>query len=115
MIVAEGYWKVLDNIEKLIKENEKLSLLLQNSTIFNVGSDLCEPASCLSSCTNILKEMIHNAEKNCGKYRTHRRHPEILKKSATALFLFAGPLAYEFIQQNMPKALPCIRTAQSAI
>ena len=30
-------------------------------------------------------------------------------------YTVAGPLAYELIQQNMPEALPCVRTVQSAI
>ena len=31
------------------------------------------------------------------------------------MFLHAGPLAYEFLQQNVPQALPCVRTIQSTI
>ena len=103
------YWKILSNIEKLARENEKLSLLL-----LQAYDTSCEPCSHVSF-TTILKEMICNAEKNCGQYRTHRRHPIILKKFATALFLLAGPLAYEFIHQNMPEALPCVRSIQAAI
>ena len=56
----------------------------------------------------MLKEM---PKKSC----TQHRHPEILKKFATALFIYAGPLAYEFIQQNMPEALPSLRTVQTTI
>ena len=73
-----------------------------------------EPCSNVSF-TSILREMIYNAEKNCGQYRTHRRHPIILKKFATALFLLAGPLAYEFIHHNMPEVLPCVRSIQAVI
>ena len=62
--------------------------------------------------TKILKGIILSAEKNCGKYQTH---PEILKKFAISLFLFAGLLAYGFIQHNMPEVLPCVRTVHSAI
>ena len=59
--------------------------------------------------------MMVNAEKNIGQYPTHQRHPEILKKFSTALFILAGPMAYEFIHQNMPEALPCMRTVQRSI
>ena len=67
------------------------------------------------SFNDLLQEMINNAEQNCCKFPTHRRHSVIIKKFAAALFLYAGPLAYEFFQQNMPEALPCTRTIQSAI
>ena len=79
------YWKILSNIEKLARENEKLSLLLQQA--YDAS---CEPCSHISF-TNMLKEMICNAEKNCGQHRTHRRHPIILKKFATALFYLLDP------------------------
>ena len=69
------------------------------------------------SLTPILKQIVLDAERNVTKqYRTQRRHPEILiKKFATALFMYPGPLTYKFIQQNMPKALPCLRSVQRAI
>ena len=38
-----------------------------------------------------------------------------MKKFATSLLIYAGPLAYNFLQQNMPEALPCIRTIQNLI
>ena len=59
--------------------------------------------------------MISNAEQNCGKYSTKRKHSGIIKNFAAALFLYAGPLAYEFMQQNIPQALPCVCTIQSTI
>ena len=66
------------------------------------------------SFTNILRQIVLNAEKNHDKCPTHRRHPSIVKK-LTVLFILAGPMAYELIQQNIPEALPSIRTVQSAI
>ena len=39
--------------------------------------------------------------------RTQLKTSGILKKFATALFIHAGPLVYEFLQQNMPEALLC--------
>ena len=77
------YWMILSNNEKSIKENEKLSLLLQQA--YDASCEV-EPCRQHISFTTILKEMICNAEKNCGQYHTHRRHPIILKKFATALF-----------------------------
>ena len=67
------------------------------------------------SYNNLLQEIITNANKNYCKFPTGRRHSPIIKKFATALFLYSGPLAYEFLQQNIPQAMPCTRTIQSAI
>ena len=36
-------------------------------------------------------------------------------KFSTALFIYCGPLSYEFIQQNMQEALPSLRTVQRLI
>ena len=53
----------------------------------------------------VLKYIISNAEKNSSLLPKCRRHPEILKKFSTSLLIYAGPLAYEFMQQNLPQAL----------
>ena len=110
------YWSILNNVEKLANENKRLSTLLQQfREQFKYDQTSNETPNHISSFTNILKQMMVNAEKNIGQYPTHRRHPEILKKFSTALFILAGPMAYEFIHQNMPEALPCMRTVQRSI
>ena len=106
------YLTMLDSIEKLTAENKRLSMLLSQLELTENGSN---HTSSPASFTNILRQIFSNAEKNSGQYPTHRRHLPILKKFSTVLFILAGPLAYELIQQNMPEALPCIRTVQSAI
>ena len=63
----------------------------------------------------MLKQIIINAEKNLGKQSKGRRHPVVLKKFCIALFIYTGPLAYEFLHQNMPEALACLRTIQAAV
>ena len=103
------YFKVLDDIETLAKENEKLSKLLKqcctNKYIDTGGHGL----------TPILRQILINAEKNVCKYPTQRRHTEILKKFATALFIYCGPLLYEFIHQNMCQVLPSLQSVQRLI
>lgn len=103
------YFKVLDEIETLAKENEKLSNLLKqcvSNKYINTGSHGLTP---------ILRQILINAEKNVCRYPTQRRHSEILKKFATALFIYCGPLSYEFIHQNMQQALPSLRSVQRII
>ena len=107
------YWKIMSTIEQLEHKNDTLTALLQQ-----VRSSETTPyvnSANTISFSNILQELIKNAERNHYKYPTHRRHSEIMRKFATALFLFAGPLSYEFIHQNIPQALPCVRTIQTAI
>ena len=65
--------------------------------------------------STMLKQIIINAEKILEKQSKGQRHPDVLKKSCTALFIYTGPLAYEFLHQNMPEALPCLRTIQGAV
>ena len=64
---------------------------------------------------NLLQEIINTADQNYCKFPTRRRYSPTIKKFATALFLYSGPLAYEFLQQNIPQAMPCTRTIQNAI
>ena len=88
------YTKILDEIEILAKQNEKLSKLLKESSsnkYFDTGGHGLTP---------ILRQVLINAEQNVCKHPTQRRHTEILKKFATALFIYCGPLSYEFIHQN---------------
>ena len=106
------YWNLsdIDNVQRLVSENRRLSMLLQQfSTVEN--SELVPE----NSFGTILKQLFLSAEKNRECCPTHRRHPSILKKFATIVYILAGPMAYELIQQNMPQALPSIRTVQSAI
>ena len=101
------YFQVLDKIERIVRENAKLSHLLKQQSL---GPSNSVPS--LDQLTPILKGIIRNAEKNVNRTATGRRHPYMIKQFATALFIYAGPLAYEFLQQNMPEALPSLRTVQ---
>ena len=65
--------------------------------------------------TPVLKCIISNAEKNATQLPKRRRHPDILKKFCTSLLIYSGPLAYEFMQQNLPQVLPCLQTVQQVI
>ena len=93
-----------------MQENDELSSLLQQ---FKSNSD--ENSISTYSFKPILQQFLLNAERNTDKLPTGRRHPEILKTFSTALFIFCGPLAYEFIQHNMPEALPSLRTVQNVV
>ena len=38
-----------------------------------------------------------------------------MKKFATSLFIYCGPLAYNFLHQNMPEGLPSLRIVQNIL
>ena len=76
-----------------------------NSSEFDqsTGCNLCSPpnkhlhdASSSLSLTPVLRQIISNAEKNAQRLPTGRRHSVVLKKFATSLFIYAGPLTYNF-------------------
>lgn len=67
------------------------------------------------SISPLFNQLLRNAERNAQKLPSRKRHAVVMKKFATSLLIYAGPLAYNFIQQNMPKALPCRRTAQTLL
>ena len=91
------YFEILTDIERLIINNKRLSASLQTS--------MHESRMQYNSlCSTVLRQIIVNAEANAGNLNTQRRYPEIVKKFSMALFIYAGPMAYEFIHQNMPEA-----------
>ena len=59
--------------------------------------------------------MLENAKRNASRNPTNHRHPDVLKKFSAALLIYAGPLTYEFIEQNLSKSLPSLRTVQRHI
>ena len=62
--------------------------------------------------TAVFQRLIANAERNLNKQPQQVRHDIILKKFATSLFIYCGSRAYTFIHNNMPQALPSLRTVQ---
>ena len=96
------YYGLIDDIQRLMPKHDVLSTLKvqeQDAMPFSV----------------VLKTIIANAERNANVLPHGKRHPEVLKKFATALFIYAGPLAYDFLQQNLHQALPSLRTVQRIV
>ena len=63
----------------------------------------------------LFKHLITNAEINLKKLPQQIRHDAIIKKFATSLLIYCGPMSYNFISSNLSKALPCLRTVQQSI
>ena len=82
----------------------------QKSTIMSFPE-----TSSINEFSPILKRLVLNAEKNLDRLPKQRRHDVLMKNFATSLFIFAGPLSYEFLHQNMPEALPSLRTVHRIV
>ena len=104
-----AFFKIVDKICNLIDENPELNGILQ------VAQDQRMPESQSDDICPLLRELLLNAEKNVQKLPQQRRHEVVLKKFATSLFIYSGPLAYEFIHRNLPEALPSLRTVQRIV
>ena len=63
----------------------------------------------------MLKELILNAEKNASKCRQAIRHQIIVKKFATSMLIYCGPMAYHFLHCNLPNAMPSLRSVQHIV
>ena len=99
------YYNIVDEIERLTHNTKILSTLRRQES----------DESSVMSFSPVLKQIIANAEQNATALPHGKRHPEVIKKFATALFIYAGPLAYEFLQSNLHQALPSLRTIQYVV
>ena len=112
--LIEDYVFVIDEIEQLTNENKILCDLVK--TINEQLKHESKPtSSSFTSFPIMLQHLIKNAEKNAVKAPKGRRHLEVIKKFAISLFIYTGPMAYKFLQQNITLALPSLRTIQSQI
>ena len=101
------YYEIFDKIDVVIKEN--YSIIEQSELKFNVEQ------SKGTNYQSFFRELLHNAEKNCSKIPTQRRHDNSIKQFATALFVYSGPIAYNFIYKKIPEGLPSLRTVQRVV
>ena len=102
-----SYFAVADKISLLCKENQKLSLLLQQGQKAEAND--------IDAAAPILQSLLESAKRNSNKVPTQRRHSSIFKKIGTLLYIYAGSMTYHFIQQNMQEALPSLSTIQSIV
>ena len=103
---------MIDIIEKLMGENDKLSVLLKQSLANNYNKHAIHSESDIGP---ILQQVISSIERNSGKVPKQRRHSTISKKFGIVLYIYAGSMAYQFLHSNMPQVLPSLRTVQHAI
>ena len=102
------YYELLDQIELLVNSNPDYSKVL--SEVYNHNYDINTEGF-----GPLFKQLLKNAQTNIGKVPQARRHDVIMKKFSTSLLIYAGPRAYNFMYENMPHALPSLRTVQRII
>jgi hypothetical protein len=101
-----SFFEVVDKVAALVEESSTISEMmqaLQDRRGFERHTNGFSP---------LFRQLMLNAEKNIEKLPKQRPHQELLKKFSISLFIYCGPIAYDFIQSNMPEALPSLRTVQ---
>ena len=96
------YYELVDEIQRLTQSNKRLAQVMNR-----------EPTDFPFS--TIMKQIIVNAERNARVLPQGQRHSEVIKKIPLLSLIYAGPLAYEFLQKNLHQALPSLRTIQRHI
>ena len=111
------YFEALDEIGSLVTKNQKLSnMICHLSKIIRQYNDMAQDGSgSVSSFAPVLKEMLENAKINTARNPNNHRHSDVMKKFSAALFIYAGPLTYEFIEHNLSKSMPSLCTVQRHI
>lgn len=99
-----SYFKLIESIEGIVADNPSLVTFINQSGDKHNTNPV--------AFTSLLQRLLQNALLNSEKLPRQYRHDEVLNKIAVSLFIYAGPVAYSFIQQNMPQALPSLRSVQ---
>jgi len=111
-----NYIPVLDEVSKLMENNENLrNMLVRNieeTEGDNVLSGVLSVRSAVLDSNSLLKCLYECAEKNqkSSKYKHRNRFDEELKKFSTYIFIVGGRLLYETLHANMDRVLPSITT-----
>lgn len=104
-----NYFPFLDEMKKLIKDNEELrKLWAQQCEIMNKESSV-------ANATKFLDELILSTNRNSSKTEAGYRYPQDLKLFACNLFMSMGRGTYEILYKNLKPALPSISTAERCL
>ena len=103
-IKLTSYFSVAKDIETLIIDNPNIAKCIDT-----------RQAALKGTFTPLFQSLVDNAQLNIHKLPKERRHDHVMKKFSTSLFIYAGSLAYSFVHQNMPQALPSLRTVQRIV
>ena len=102
------YVPIVNQIDKLILENKQLS------TFINSNLQPSKPSQVIFN-SAFLQKLYENSVINASRKPNGHRHNEIVIKFSTSLFIWSGPIAYEFLHRNMPAAIPSISLIRNKI
>ena len=107
-VICASYFNFVKDIEKLVAENHTHVKCFY-------PTDTRQAALKDGTFTPLYRCLMDNAQLNANKLPKERRHDHVTKKISTSLFIYARPLAYYFVHQNMPQALSSLRTFQRIV
>jgi len=64
---------------------------------------------------SLLKRLLENVKNNSNKIPQDKCHDHIIKQFSTSLLIYTGPRTYNFLHENIPNGLPCLRKVQRII
>jgi len=102
------YIPIVNQIDKLILENKQLSTFINSSLQTNKPSQVIFNSA-------FLQKLYENSVINASRKPNGHRHNEIIIKFSISLFIWSGPIAYEFLHRNMPAAIPSISLIRNKI
>ena len=111
------YFDLIDQIEILASSNLEFNNILQEACKTQQQRlPKHSLVAIIKGFSPLLKQLLTNANANVDKMVPQaKRHNTIIKKFSTSLLIYVGPRAYNFLHENMPQALPSLRTIQRAI
>ena len=111
------YFELIDQIESITSSKPEFNNILQEACkIQQQWLNNPNLATSIEGFSPLLKQLLTNAKANVDKIVPQaKRHNAIIKKFSTSLLIYAGPRAYNFLHENMPQALPSLRTVQRIV
>lgn len=99
------YFKVINDIEELLKKNKKLESCIENLLADGKVSKINEETELHPHTTyDILNALVTTASKNSNKKLSGYRYSDAIKKFSAYIFMLGGRWCYETLQKNI--ALP---------
>ena len=111
------FFEIIDQIESISRSNPEFNNILQEACKNQQQRQLASHNfTSMKSFSPLLTQLLTNATANVDKTIPQaKRHNAIIKKFSTSLLIYAGPRAYNFLHENMPQALPSLRTIQRVV
>lgn len=112
-----SFYEAVSGISKLLEESQ-LETLANASPVLKLPTSSSVPGTAFATSTSNIKELpvvlkiiIEISEQNYLRSPRGRRYDTVLKHFSTSLYLYAGPIAYEFVHANLNIGLGLYRVS----